>query len=231
MINWSTQQTDELERVQGMWHALQERSVARDNASISQWLIDLAELSRIEGELRAQGRWASGPSDLMGVLQVAFDEVKHCRVLAWLLDPNGAHQLGDRFLRQFIGDLSRRGVLAVQDDKSLGRVTVGVEEAKGTTRADIVVRSPEWMILIEAKILAGEQPTQGARLESLWAEGEPVLVFLTKTGRRMKTGSGRWIGYTWRDVKNCLRGCLEREQATDLSTAREYLKTLEAYFK
>ena len=91
------------------------------------------------------------------------------------------------------------------------------------------MRSQNWTILIEAKIFAGEQPAQGQRLETLWKDEQPLLLFLTRTGRKMKTGSPHWLTHTWRDVAKCLRRSLDAAEKERFSTAREYLKTLEAH--
>lgn len=230
MSEWVSEQTDRLQRLASVWDSieLQSQTTARD--VIAGWCEDVEELAALEDALRSQGRWISGPADLMGVLEVAFDEVRHCRVLRWLLDPSGGHGMGQRFLREFATDIGRRTSVAMEVD-ALEGVVVGVEEAKDGTRADVVLRTNSWALLVEAKIFAGEQPNQGVRLESLWAQEEPVLVFLTKSGRGMQTGTDRWINYRWRDVAACLRRSLEGAEATGFGTVREYLKTLEAYFR
>lgn len=229
MPDWVAEQTKSLDELEEEWRSLELQRVDRDRKLVAGWSRELTELSALEWRLRAAGRWISGPTDLMGVLEVERDEVKHCRALAWLLNPHAAHGLGDRFLRSFLGDLRRRGVI-IADEHDLGGVSVTKEELRGATRADVVVRSPGWTVLIEAKILAGEQPSQGARLEELWADEEPVFVFLTKTGKPMRTGSERWLSYTWREVAGRLREAIA-EMGDELLASRSYLMTLEAHLR
>lgn len=229
---WVAVQTmEEFEDLDRAWVALEVRCAAQDAVVVEEWLDEIAILTRLEEQLRSQGTWISGPRDLMGVLEIAFDEVRHCRVLRWLLDPSGGHGMGDGFLRGFASDISKRASVDLDISPSFKGVSVVVEEARGATRADIVVRTDAWALLVEAKIFAGEQPNQGTRLETLWSAEEPLLVFLTRSGRPMKTGSERWMTYTWRDVARCLRRSLDATDSNSFSTVREYLKTLEAYFR
>lgn len=227
---WSAAQLVTLQTVTQRWALVQRRSFELSRETLDRWTQKVADMATLEQELRHRGRWISGPRDLMGVLEVEFDEVKHCRALAWLLNPNGGHGMEDRFLREFIADISlKTGSPFEHSEQSLGSALVVTEEPKGATRADIIVRSPNWTILIEAKIFAGEQPAQGQRLETLWEDEQPLLLFLTRTGRKMKTGSDQWLTYTWRDAARCLRRSLDAAEADKFSTAREYLKTLEAH--
>ena len=79
-------------------------------------------------------------------------EIRTSRVLRWLLDPNGSHRLGDRFVRR-LAALASVGLvekLAMRDAEQLRRVTVDVEvpvriEAGDTMtrgRLDLLYRDP-----------------------------------------------------------------------------------------
>lgn len=236
MSQWVAEQTDRLQRLAVAWDWIELQSESAERDLIAHWSEDVEDLAALEDALRSQGRWISGPADLMSVLEIERDEVKHCRVLAWLLDPNGAHALGDRFLRRFLRDLSDRGALGLVHD-DLGGVSVSKEESRELpetgqfTRADVVVRSSSWTVVVEAKVLAGEQPQQGARLELLWRDENPVFVFLTKTGKIIRSGSSRWITYTWRDVARGLRTTLDDDAVEGSLAVRSYLETLEAHLR
>src|SRR5688572_10969215 len=101
-------ESTQLEQLSRAWAAIEERSALQQEVMTETWSRELQNLSRLQEELRTSGRWISGPRDLMGVLDVAFDEVRHCRVLRWLLDPSGGHGMGQRFLREFAIDIGRR---------------------------------------------------------------------------------------------------------------------------
>jgi hypothetical protein len=122
------------------------------------------------------------------------------------------------------------------EDRDLANVQVLVEEPRADTRADVVVRSPSWTLVIEAKVHAGEQLRQGERLARLWSsDPNPVFVFLTIDRRAMRTDPGStWIPYSWREVASQLEASLidaEAEPATGTvvrgrRTAMAYLDSL-----
>lgn len=63
-------------------------------------------------------------------------------------------------------------------------------------------------VIIEAKVLAGEQTEQADRLYKHWADEEPTLVFLTRTGHMPYTAVAsvdRWAVCTWRDIAQLAR--------------------------
>jgi hypothetical protein len=74
-------------------------------------------------------------------------EVAHTRLLAWLLNPNEDHELGDRVLSKFwrIADLSksRRGLRSAE---------INIEVSQDETRADIVIITQGVYVLVENKI-------------------------------------------------------------------------------
>ena len=49
-------------------------------------------------------KW-TGNFNIFKVLGITQAELKHSNMLAWLLDPNGNHQLGDSFLKLFLQEL------------------------------------------------------------------------------------------------------------------------------
>jgi len=180
----------------------------------------------------------------MGVLHLGHDEVRNCRVLAWLLDPLGAHGLGDRFLRSFlvlVNDSRPDSTPIELSDLDLVRILV--EEARGDTRADIVIYGATWCVLIEAKIFAAEGRQQLTRLAELWApdDGELVCVFLTRDrhSSMISAGDHQWDRCTWRELAGLVRACLEDGQDAQLDqghpgaagrpAAYEYLRAMETY--
>jgi len=75
------------------------------------------------------------------------DEVAHTRLLAWLLNSNGDHELGTAAISAFwriagLGKI-RRGLKSAE---------VHVEEPEDETRADIVIITERVYTLVENKI-------------------------------------------------------------------------------
>lgn len=227
-----TQQRFEL--LQRHWQVVQNDRAAATERTVGAWRAHLGELTKTEQALRAAGRWRSGPKRLMDVLQVAWLEVPHCRVLAWLCDPNAHHGLGHGFVGRFLR--AAAGVELGVDD----RVEVRREEMRMVdgcrTFADIVIRTPSTTVVVEAKIFAGEQPRQGFRLHSGWVDdaADVQYVFLTPDRRLPATAGGSdqdWTAFSWRELTELLAEALRESEGPANSAGRgavaEYLKTLE----
>ena len=180
----------------------------------------LQTMARVETELISQGRWAAGPATLFAALGLQHQEIANCRVLAWLLDPLAPHGLGATTLRsllQHLNSVSQEPLFP--SFGGLERTTVVLEEARGRTRADVILYGPSWAIVIEAKMGAAEQPEQGQRLAANWPDA--IYVFLTKRGRAMSTaGASVWLPLTWTTVLNFVRDALRSAEKPPTPAAR-----------
>lgn len=171
-----------------------------------------------------RGEWSYGPVTLLEVLNLEHSEVHHCRVLRWLLDPLAHHGLGSAFIREL-------GNCLHLDVSQPERARIDAEEPRARSRADVVVRGAggSWMIVIEAKVNAGEGGRQAARLELDWPE-PAVLVFLTRRGGYVPVTAQvpeRWRSLSWAWIIDTARSLLARPTsgATSEARAREALAT------
>jgi hypothetical protein len=165
-------------------------------AIVEQWSARLRSMSEEMNALRSAGHWLGGPRALLEALGRQHSEVDLTAALAWLLEPEGHHRLGDLLLHGLVHRL-RLQVLALHP------VRIVREETCNETRADLLVRLPGATILIEAKVWADEQPDQCTRLASDWADESPTLVYLTRDGKRPLTaghGEKEWRTLCWADV-------------------------------
>lgn len=202
------------------WRELGVRDVSRVDA----WDGVLATMRAEMLDLRSRGRWRTGGLTLLRQLGLHHSELILCRGLGWLLTPDGWHGLGDAFLRRFVGEL---GLTPGPVDGA----TVSLEETRGVTRADIVLRYPGACVLIEAKVFAGEQPGQADRLAREWDEEKPHLVFLTREGRAPSTAeesAGRWSVLRWSDLA-AMASTVVGEGATASPGAFELIETWKNY--
>ena len=177
--------------------------------------------SRLTEEWRAV-EWRSGGTTLLAALGLQFQEVPLCRGLAWLLDPEGGHRMGRHFLDGLLAGLD----LPASEDAP---VAIRVEEGRADTRADVVVRAGGRTVIIEAKVLAGEQPRQADRLYKHWAAEDPTLVFLTRTGQAPHTAelsADRWVVRTWREMAHLARAVADSAGLEPSAGAREFIETI-----
>ena len=170
-------------------------------------------------QLVESGRWHSGDRTLLEAMRVNRDEVKLCRALAWLLNPEGHHRLGDAVLRSLVDVLGIEYAMSGTVDVDLEVVRFPPSDPTRASRADIVVSSATQRLVIEAKVYAGEQPDQCARLVEAWGhEPSAVFVFLTLDAHRPFTAGGsaeRWICVSWFEVGEViLRAARQRDDDT-----------------
>ena len=155
--------------------------------------------------------------NILEVFGVARKEKPHSRFLAWLLDPGETHGLAARFLVEFL-KLAQRVC-----DKSFNfdthSVTIQTEKATEGGMPDIVITGPDFLCVVENKILAVEGQDQTKRYAK-WAEEKEIeergipndrllLVFLTPTGREAQDSRFRPMSYE--QVVSILEGILHRQ--------------------
>lgn len=164
-----------------------------------EWPERLARMELVQSAIASDGTWSYGPSTLMSVLGISRREVANCRVVRWLLDPLARHGIGADMVAALGDEIGR-------DLKWPSRARAEAEVTRPRSRADVVVTGAgnEWIVVIEAKVAAGEGPEQGHRLEQDWTEGASSaathLVFLTPEGRRLpRTARARelWTALSW----------------------------------
>ncbi len=153
---------------------------------------DFQELSRI---------LKSRPPNIFRILGIETNEVRWSAFLAWLLDPNEDHGLGDRFLRAFLVDVaekSKEKTLKINDIRSMKllEVRVRVEECfEEEGRGDIVIRCRDdnRLCIIENKVRSSEGLDQtkryfvaGERIQKEENFNKPIYIFLTLRGEQPK---------------------------------------------
>jgi PD-(D/E)XK nuclease superfamily len=139
---------------------------------------------------------ASAPDlNIWTIADLGLDEVRNCRVLKWLLDPNETHCQGIRFLNCLLQAI-REPPWADEDGRI--RVYREVTMSEGDSRVDITIESSFTVLWIEAKILADgdleqlERYSERARprlrdrrfigklLEERGTSGEPLVATFTR---------------------------------------------------
>lgn len=95
------------------------------------------------------------------IMQAAQSEIRNSSILAWLLDPNENHGLGDDFLKAFLAGAlkEKRGHISALDILSgdFSDVEIRTEQNPDfdkRTRIDILIDCPkcDWMFIIENKL-------------------------------------------------------------------------------
>ena len=135
--------------------------------------------------------------NLFLILGHAYREVStHSAMLAHLLDPAGGHGQGPLYLRAFLTTVQnaalRQGkelILPQFDAAQVWRCRKEVPLPSGFGQADILLRGPQLIMVIENKIHSQDSDTQIPRYwkfvssEAQHYKRSPLLVYLTPDGR------------------------------------------------
>lgn len=162
--------------------------------------------------------------NLFDVLRVSRTEIRHSNFLAWLLDPNANHFLGDKFLRVFFTEVLKKSNSSALETCEIlsgdfSDFTVKREEA----RIDILAYSKSLKIVlcIENKIDAGEHDNQLQRyydyIKSKFEGYKLYCVFLSPDGADVSKESDRefWLPMDFEVVYKAVAALKDSDETTD----------------
>lgn len=164
------------------------------------------------------------------------NELKHCSLLAWFLNPGANHGQGKLFLNCF---LKRYGLTEILKYAQEGYFTVSTEDSYSEQgRVDITIYSKNFWLILEAKIMANEQDDQIERYNQILnnrskALGIPrslcKIFFLTMDGRDPDSGEADYC-VRWKDIADVLRDFSTKCKNDYISsTAIQYSKFIITY--
>lgn len=92
--------------------------------------------------------------NIFEVLGITRAEIRHSNFLAWLLDPNGNHEMGDKFLRTFVAKMGQEELLPPHISKCLVR--------REWRHTDLLVLCPDekYLLCVENKVFSREHGNQ-----------------------------------------------------------------------
>ena len=185
-----------------------------DKEALQNLLLDIQCLDRLS-------KW-SNRFNLFDVLKISGTEIRHSNVLAWLLDPNENHGLGDAVLRRLLQTLV---INSPQADvfHSLLMDLYGFTVLREWEHIDLLAVSHEerFLLCIENKVFSGEHDHQLARYQELLEKEYPqyhkIFAFLTPGGTEPEeeTACGTWQSISY-------------EQIIEVVEAAKFEKTLSA---
>ncbi|MDT0464779.1 PD-(D/E)XK nuclease family protein [Streptomyces gibsoniae] len=165
--------------------------------------------------------WMPGPSTVMDVLQTSRRERSHQLLIGWLLDPRQPHDLGTALLTGMLAALGKTHLVQAE---GLARVRVDLEVVKPGSRADIVISTSAFKLVVELKVYADEGRQQTKRLaDDHTQQQELLLVFLTLHGD--DPSDERFTPMSLRTFAGLLRRTLEQAPAPLTSHTRRGRKT------
>jgi len=156
--------------------------------------------------------------NIFNVAGIATSEVHMCNVLFELLNPNGRHNQGNKYLKAFIKHFFRKDLWPFPQPIAKD---ISVKMEQGTDknrRIDIVMQDRTRLIPIEVKIFAKDQTNQCADYLKFAKEkslsDDTKLFYLTPDGRPPYDESAKdlyrkkeIIAISWSDISEWLRKC------------------------
>jgi len=208
----------------------------QEEALLSDWRRAISGMQSQHDRLVAHGRWVTGPSDFLGIINLARHENTHSRVLKWLLTPTARHGLGCSLAERFVEHCGGK-----PPGKPLAVKEVRFSEWRHGREADLVVRGDGFTLIIENKVDAGERPRQANDLYANFkSETAPLFLFLTPDGRKPLTATNpdaqrAFRCISWPSVRTMIETALAESPSTSSSAkgvgvVENYLRTLKEQF-
>ena len=175
--------------------------------AISDFLLDIECMEPISRSL--------GKVNVFDVLGLSRTEIRHSNMLAWLMDPNGNHGLGDSVLR---------GIICSVTDETPENYT-GFTIRRETNNIDLlaVSEAEKYVVCIENKIDSGEHDNQLARykkyVDHTFPDYRHVLIYLTPKGTA-SSDPEHWRAMSYADI---LRIIQDARDAVTLQPETELL--------
>ncbi|MDX1902595.1 MAG: PD-(D/E)XK nuclease family protein [Thermonemataceae bacterium] len=166
--------------------------------------------------------------NVFSILRVDNAELQHSRFLTELLNPNGLHQQGIKFLELFCKQLGIEGFDYL-------KAKINIEKSTDDGRIDIWIDDEKSVIVIENKIYAGDQDQQLLRYHTVIDKRFPkaYLFYLNLWGTQpseqskqgLKEGKDFTIISYKTDISKWLESCLKEVTLVPIvrETIRQYL--------
>jgi len=185
----------------------------QENKALKKFLLDISCLDALDTK--------KDDVNIFEVLKVTNTEIRHSNILAWLLDPNENHGIGDTFIKEFITKIVQKSSedmcnpfdILLQDFYTY-------QVYREANHMDIVLISKEekTAIIIENKIWSGESSHQLAtyfeKSRTEYSNCKNILyVFLTPQGYD-SSNPDEWISFSYEDVINALENATKEKCLT-----------------
>lgn len=172
--------------------------------------------------LDALSNWQENHFNVFDVLKISRNEIRHSNVLAWLLNANANHNLGDSFFSGVIHRLLKNGIKGQTVDTAqlllLNLYSFEIKRETDNIDLFLVSDSEKYVIVIENKIGSGEHSNQLKRyqntIEKKYSHYKKIYVFLTPGGQSA-SDEDNWTTLTYQDVYDALIEAIEKRDPSE----------------
>lgn len=153
------------------------------NADVIPLISNLVKDSRLE-ELEL----GLNVPNIFSILKITHAEIRHSNFLAWLMTPNGSHNLGTVFIKWFLKEVFSSEKIAWENEIFFERLDLrDVEILREWNNIDLLIKSKKFVICIENKTHSKEHSNQLEEYRKVLKKSFPkeinkAYVFLTYDG-------------------------------------------------
>jgi hypothetical protein len=182
---------------------------------LEQFVVNNADLERLESLLNQ--------FNIFEAVGMVRQEIRHSRFLAFLLNPNASHHLGDIFLKTFL-----KRLLLEANNATVSPIEIDVAPLTDTEvrrewkNKDLLLVSPgsKLVCAIENKVDSGEHSNQLQRYRDIvqkeFADYRQIFVFLTPQGSLPSSEAEQayWSVYSYDKIAAAIEAVCDRHRAT-----------------
>ncbi len=199
--------------------------------ALTELIVNCQELSELEGRLTK--------FNIFRVLRAAKNELRHSNMLAWLLNPEESHGLGDRFLRRWLMKVvhdaySQIGAaLSLPSPIEIDALEIDyVDVAREHENIDLLllintIHHEKWVICVENKVESRQHSNQLNRYKTYVehkyaAAAQRLYIFLTKYNEPPEDTD--FISSSYEALRDVLSSCVESDTGAIQTEPRLLIK-------
>ena len=196
-----------------------------DIAELEKFILDNPELEKLESLL--------DQFNIFDVLNIVNAEIRHSSVIAWLLNPNDTHGLGNHFLKLFLKYFINHNKSSLDGTISLFTVEflrlTTVEVWKEWNHIDILILIEEednkFVIAIENKIKTTEHSKQLERyreiVEKKFLNYNKLFIYLSPDG--LIPSDESWFAFNYNIIAEIIDNLLENKKDMMNANIKEFI--------
>ncbi len=165
--------------------------------------------------------------NIFSAFRITNNEIRHSNFLAWLLDPNETHGLGDLFLTRILRDLfldKKSGDISIVDIPKINLRKAIIH--REWHNIDILIETEKFVVAIENKFNSGEHSDQLNKYRKIikehFSDHSHIFVFLSAYGIS-SSDQENYIDLSYERIVEILSGIMDVYEPTLSPSSKLYI--------